>query len=142
MVELLPEAFPNDAHWEPPQGGMFLWVELAPGTDTLALMRQATDSGVTFQPGALFYIGGGHHNTLRLSFASTSPDDTAEALRRLKQILQPPRQEQRRTTTRNSQPSRTTVTRSLSSFSGVTSSVSSNFGGTRSITVPRRYRTH
>jgi 2-aminoadipate transaminase len=142
MVELLPDTLPNDARWVSPEGGMFVWVELAPGTDTLALMRQATDNGVTFMPGALFYVEGGYHNTLRLSFASLPPDDIAEGLRRLKRVFQPPRQEKRQTTTRTKQPSRTTVTRSLSNFSGVTSSVSSNFGGTRSVTVPRRYRTH
>lgn len=50
-------------------GGWWLWVECAPGVDTLAVLRQAVGQGVAFTPGVLFSAMGKHGNCLRLNVA-------------------------------------------------------------------------
>lgn len=74
------------ATFAPPEGGMFLWVRLA-GVDTDALLPRAVEHGVAFVPGSVFHVDGGGTSSLRLSFATLSPDDLAEATRRLRATL-------------------------------------------------------
>ena len=66
-----------------PDGGMFLWVTLAGGTDTAALLPIATAHGVAFVPGAAFGVDRDVRSSMRLSFATATPDALVEAARRL-----------------------------------------------------------
>ena len=67
LVEALGEQIP-EAEFVVPGGGYFLWLDLAEGTDTPALLAEAKGEGVTFVAGPDFMIEGGE-NSLRLSFA-------------------------------------------------------------------------
>jgi 2-aminoadipate transaminase len=49
---------------------MFFWVELPQGVDSEALLVKAVARGVAFVPGAPFFAGAAHANTLRLSFVT------------------------------------------------------------------------
>lgn len=140
LGELLPATLGSQARWSQPDGGLFVWAQLAPDTDAVELLHRAQDAGVVFSPGPLFDAENGQRNAVRLSVAGASGDQIGKALKRLGSLLEPAKPASRSATTDGGRQSRTTMTRSLSSTSGVTSSVSSNFGGTRSVTVPRRNR--
>jgi len=68
MLEALSTAFPPEATWTTPTGGMTLWVRLPNSIDVLELYRSAAYRGVLFTPGTAFYPNGGGNHALRLSF--------------------------------------------------------------------------
>ena len=73
--------------WTAPEGGYFFWVRL-PGIDTDALLRQAAGAGVPFVAGNSCYGDGtSGRDELRLSFASATPADIDEGIRRLAELL-------------------------------------------------------
>jgi 2-aminoadipate transaminase len=86
LVEALREQIP-EAEFVVPGGGYFLWLDLAEGTDTTALLLAAKDEGVTFVAGPDFMIDGGG-NSLRLSFASVPPEQIPEGIARLARALE------------------------------------------------------
>jgi DNA-binding transcriptional MocR family regulator len=51
-----------------PQGGYFLWLELAQGVDALALYAQALDKGISIAPGPMFSPRRQYRNYLRLNY--------------------------------------------------------------------------
>ena len=67
-----------------PGGGYFLWLDLAEGTHTTALLAEG--EGVTFVAGPDFMIEGGE-NSLRLSFAPVPPERIAEGVSRIARAL-------------------------------------------------------
>ena len=70
-----------------PAGGMFLWVRLPEGIDTVALLPKAVERGVAFVPGAPFYAGAGDPRTLRLSFVTASVDEIDTAIAALAEAV-------------------------------------------------------
>jgi 2-aminoadipate transaminase len=72
------------ARWTRPEGGYFLWLELAAGTDASQLLGRATEAGVTFVPGPDF---GGEPNSVRLAFSFASPAEIDEGILRLAAVL-------------------------------------------------------
>jgi DNA-binding transcriptional MocR family regulator len=85
LVEALREQIP-EAEFVVPGGGYFLWLDLAAGTDTAALLAQAKGEGVAFVAGPDFTIDGGE-NSLRLSFASVPPERISEGVARISRAL-------------------------------------------------------
>jgi DNA-binding transcriptional MocR family regulator len=76
------------ARWNRPEGGYFLWLELPQGTDAVALLAAAEQSGVTFVPGPDFFPrGGGGRSAARLAFSFASPGQLGEAVSRLATLL-------------------------------------------------------
>jgi DNA-binding transcriptional MocR family regulator len=73
-----------DASFVKPGGGFFMWLNLPDGTDTQLLRGRAPEHGVDFIHGARFFVEGGGTNSLRVAFSLYSPDELAEAVRRLK----------------------------------------------------------
>jgi 2-aminoadipate transaminase len=86
LVEALREKIP-EAVFVVPQGGYFLWLDLAEGTDTKALLAEAKGEGVSFVAGPDFMIEGGA-NSLRLSFASVPPERIPEGVARIARALE------------------------------------------------------
>lgn len=73
-----------------PQGGMFVWARLGGDTRTVGtagLLDQALAAGVAFVPGNAFSVTLPHHDHLRLSFATPTPDEIAEGVRRLATVI-------------------------------------------------------
>ena len=58
LVAALRERIP-EAEFVVPEGGYFLWLDLAEGTDTTALLAESKAEGVTFVAGPDFMIEGG-----------------------------------------------------------------------------------
>jgi 2-aminoadipate transaminase len=87
MLEALAEHFPPEVTWTRPKGGLFLWVELAPGMDAQRLFETALKENVAFVPGDSFYAPNGHPEAgrrhLRLNFSAAQPEQIGEGIRRL-----------------------------------------------------------
>jgi 2-aminoadipate transaminase len=86
LVGALGEQVP-EAEFVVPGGGYFLWLDLAEGTDTAALLAEARGEGVAFVAGPDFMIEGGG-NSLRLSFASVPPERIPEGVARISRALE------------------------------------------------------
>ena len=81
MLEALARELPEDASWTQPEGGYFVWVELPSGPPSSELLAEAEEAGVTFVKGSDFYAGGrGGERALRLAFSFVSPEEIAEGV--------------------------------------------------------------
>jgi len=74
MLAALSEHFPSAVTWNRPEGGMFIWVELPPGMNSMTLLEKAIERNVAFVPGAPFFANNPEPNTLRLSFVTVPPE--------------------------------------------------------------------
>jgi DNA-binding transcriptional MocR family regulator len=86
LVAALGEQLP-EAEFVVPDGGYFLWLDLAEETDTPALLAEAKAHGVSFVAGPDFMIDGGR-NSLRLSFAPVPAEQAAEGVSRIAAALE------------------------------------------------------
>ena len=84
MLEALERGLSGRARWTEPEGGYFVWLELADDVGASELLARAQDAGVTFVPGADF---GGAPNTARLAFSFVSPAEIEEAVARLARLV-------------------------------------------------------
>ncbi len=69
-----------------PEGGFFLWATLrgaAAAISTQDLFEVALAEGVAYIPGPALSVGGKFHDSLRLCFASSSPERIDEGVKRL-----------------------------------------------------------
>ncbi|MGH2344940.1 MAG: aminotransferase class I/II-fold pyridoxal phosphate-dependent enzyme, partial [Chloroflexota bacterium] len=83
MLDALSRHLPDEATWTRPNGGLFVWVTLPLGVDSVALLREAVAHKVAFVPGGAFFADGAGANTLRLSYSHASPALIEEGVRRL-----------------------------------------------------------
>ncbi|MCE1162312.1 MAG: PLP-dependent aminotransferase family protein [Thiomonas sp.] len=84
MLAALERHMPDTVRWETPQGGMFIWLSLPEGADATALLPLALARKVAYVPGTAFYAAGtAPRNTLRLSYATATPEQIATAIAQL-----------------------------------------------------------
>ncbi|MBR6183748.1 2-aminoadipate aminotransferase apoenzyme [Bacteroidales bacterium WCE2004] len=69
MLGLLEQYMPEGVSWTRPEGGLFLFVTLPEGFDTVALYDRALSAGVAYVAGSFFYPDGSHRNTMRVNFS-------------------------------------------------------------------------
>ena len=69
MLGLLERYMPEGTSWTHPEGGLFLFLTLPEGIDTVALYDEALSAGVAYVAGSFFYTDGSHRNTMRLNFS-------------------------------------------------------------------------
>ncbi|MBE7027894.1 MAG: PLP-dependent aminotransferase family protein [Ruminococcaceae bacterium] len=75
MLSCMDKCFPKSVTYTRPQGGIFIWVTLPEGTDTLSLMKEAVEKKVAFVPGNTFMTDIDKPcNSFRLNY-STMPDE-------------------------------------------------------------------
>src|SRR6266511_1200328 len=86
LVAALREHVP-EADFVIPAGGYFLWLTLDADVDCTELLAAAEQERVVFIPGRDFMLEGGE-SSLRLSFASTPPDQIPEGVQRLARALE------------------------------------------------------
>ncbi|HUJ56331.1 MAG TPA: PLP-dependent aminotransferase family protein [Gaiellaceae bacterium] len=88
MLEALARELPGDASFTRPDGGYFVWADLASGPRCDTLLAQAEEAGVTFVKGTDFFPGGsGGERSLRLAFSFVLPDEIAEGVSLLGSLL-------------------------------------------------------
>lgn len=83
MLEAFEEFMPAGTTWTTPQGGLFLWLRLPEGCDTIELFPIAVEEKVAYVPGEPFYPISGPKNTMRLNFSACNPELIREGVRRL-----------------------------------------------------------
>ena len=84
MLAALKTHMPESAKWTQPEGGMFIWLELAEGMDTAALLPEIIErSGVAYVPGHAFFADKRGHNTLRLSYSLPALADIEPTIAKL-----------------------------------------------------------
>ena len=86
MLEEL-SSFPEGTRYTAPEGGLFIFVEMPEGFDATALFGEAVERGVAYVPGTHFYPDGGHHNTLRLNFSNSTPEQIHEGMGKLRELF-------------------------------------------------------
>ena len=69
MLALLEKYMPEGVSWTHPEGGLFLFLTLPEGFDTVALYDRALSAGVAYVAGSFFYPDGSHRNTMRMNFS-------------------------------------------------------------------------
>ncbi|WP_342052759.1 MULTISPECIES: aminotransferase-like domain-containing protein [unclassified Cupriavidus] len=74
MLDALTRHMPAGVTWNRPEGGMFIWVELPEGLDSMKILEEAVRRNVAYVPGAPFYAGAPRKNTLRLAFVTVPPE--------------------------------------------------------------------
>ncbi len=70
-----------------PEGGYFLWVELAPGHDAIAIHEQALEQGFSVAPGPIFSPRRQFRGRLRLNYGHEWSPAFEAAVRKLGNIL-------------------------------------------------------
>ncbi|MEE8594187.1 MAG: PLP-dependent aminotransferase family protein, partial [Candidatus Bipolaricaulota bacterium] len=89
MINALEKYMPKDEdiRWTHPDGGLFIWVCLPDIIDTHDMLPQAVENKVAYVPGAATFVDGTGHNTMRLSFSSSTPEKIDEGIRRLADVV-------------------------------------------------------
>ena len=82
------DSFPEGTKYIVPEGGLFIWVELPEGIQAKAMLEKAVERHVAYVPGTHFYPYGGHHNTLRLNFSNSTPEQIREGMGKLRKLIE------------------------------------------------------
>jgi len=87
MLKAMEKYFPEGVSWTHPLGGMFLWVTLPAGINSIELLEKAVVLKVAYVPGASFFANGGGENTMRLNFSNAKPEMIEEGIARLGKVI-------------------------------------------------------
>jgi GntR family transcriptional regulator/MocR family aminotransferase len=84
MVSAIKRYLPTGVHFDPPQGGLFIWLQLPARLDAEKLLSLAWEEGMNFAPGSGFFPDGlGGRDWLRLNFVAQVPVQIDEGVKRL-----------------------------------------------------------
>ncbi|KAB8292687.1 PLP-dependent aminotransferase family protein [Bifidobacterium avesanii] len=81
----LDRLFGGVAHWNTPSGGFYIWLTFDEPMPMGRLFAKAVEAGVLLNPGDIYDFEG--DNSLRLSYAYTTPDEFAAAAGRLAAVV-------------------------------------------------------
>jgi DNA-binding transcriptional MocR family regulator len=87
ILDRLGDVLPDGSSFTRPRGGVFVWVELAEGWSTRALLGSAVEHGIFFMPGAVFLADVEDDRSLRLSISNHTPDSIDEGMTRLSKAI-------------------------------------------------------
>jgi 2-aminoadipate transaminase len=99
MVQALRQCTtPRQLRFDVPDGGLYLWCQLADGILARALHRHTKRDRIVFVPGEAFYVDRGGSHELRICFTSQVADramqaarSTARGIARLEKLEEPAR---------------------------------------------------
>ena len=87
MVSLLEKYMPQGVTWTYPEGGLFLFVTLPEGIDTIEMYDEALSKGVAYVAGSFFFLDGSHRNTMRLNFSFVAEEKMEPGMKLLGEII-------------------------------------------------------
>jgi 2-aminoadipate transaminase len=88
MLAALAAEMPEGTRWSSPEGGYFLWLDLAGEVDAAHLLTRATEAGVTFVRGTDFFPNAsGGWSSARLAFSYETPERIAEGVALLASLI-------------------------------------------------------
>jgi GntR family transcriptional regulator/MocR family aminotransferase len=89
MLSAIQRYLPAEVYLDPPQGGLFIWLQLPENLSADSLLSLAWEEGVDFAPGSEFFPDGvSGKNWLRLNFVVQAPDQINEGIKRLGRAIQ------------------------------------------------------
>ncbi|MGI8642636.1 MAG: PLP-dependent aminotransferase family protein [Thermomicrobiales bacterium] len=88
MLGALEATMPPGVHWNEPDGGFFIWLELPPHLDAESLLPLAASHGATYMPGGWFFHDRRPFNAARLSFSSIAEERISIGIERLAHAVQ------------------------------------------------------
>ena len=87
MLSRFEKYMPAGVSWTKPEGGLFLFVTLPEGYDTLELFEIAIKEDVAFVIGEAFHCDGSGKNTMRINFSYMDNDRIEEGVKRLSKAI-------------------------------------------------------
>jgi len=87
MLQAFEDYMPEGTSWTIPRGGLFLWLRLPEGCNSIELFPKAVEEKVAYVPGDPFYPNGGPVNTMRMNFSAANPEKITEGVRRLANMI-------------------------------------------------------
>lgn len=87
MIGAMEKYFPSNIKFTRPEGGMFSWVTLEEGKDSLELFNKAIAKNVAFVPGNPFYVNVEKINTFRLNYTNANEETITEGIKRLSEAM-------------------------------------------------------
>lgn len=88
MLACIDKYFPENIHYNKPEGGLFIWVELPDTMNAGTIALKCMENNVAFVPGAPFYVKDPQTNTMRLNFSNSNPELIEEGMKRIGEVLQ------------------------------------------------------
>jgi DNA-binding transcriptional MocR family regulator len=92
LIDALAAHLPEDCRWGTPPGGFYVWLRLPKEINSAVFLRTAEDAGVSYIPGAKFFVQGGGEDYCRLNFTMVSLAELEEGACRLGSALSKYRQ--------------------------------------------------
>ncbi len=87
VVEALEQYFPQEAKWNVPEGGMFVWISLPKEIDTRVMFQKALMEKVAYVVGEAFYPEGGTSSAMRVNFSYVNDELLREGIKRLGAVI-------------------------------------------------------
>src|SRR6188474_1329890 len=87
MEQALRARVGDQLSWTSPKGGFFIWAALPPGSSDQVVLERALAHGLVFVIGSAFFVDGGGHEMIRLSFSAPSIERIEEGVKRLASAL-------------------------------------------------------
>ena len=87
MLSLLEKHMPEGVTWTHPEGGLFIFLRLPEGFDTVKLYDVALERGVAYVAGSFFYPDGSCRNTMRMNFSFMAEERMPAGVQLLADIL-------------------------------------------------------
>jgi DNA-binding transcriptional MocR family regulator len=87
MATAVSNHFPADTKMSHPKGGLFLWIQLGPGTDSMAVYHKAFQAGISVLPGVICSSTDRYANCIRLNCGIAWSPRVEEGIRTLGRIV-------------------------------------------------------
>lgn len=87
LLSLLEEYMPKGVTWTHPEGGLFLFLTLSEGFDTVKFYDVALDNAVAYVAGTFFRTDGKGLNTMRLNFSFPDESKMREGVKILSALI-------------------------------------------------------
>lgn len=87
MLAAMDAEFPAGVKHTCPQGGLFTWVELPDGYNSVELLKRSLERNVAFVPGDSFFPNRRVLNTFRLNFSNMPEERIREGIGRLAAVM-------------------------------------------------------
>ncbi|MEN3042845.1 MAG: PLP-dependent aminotransferase family protein, partial [Fervidobacterium sp.] len=90
MIKALEENFSHikGTKWVNPQGGLFVWMTLPEGFDTMDMFETAKEKKIYYIPGEAFTIDDSKSSSMRLSFCLPPEEKIIEGVKRLREVVE------------------------------------------------------
>ncbi|MDN5337825.1 MAG: 2-aminoadipate transaminase [Thermotogaceae bacterium] len=90
MLKALEDEFSNleGVRWTKPEGGLFIWLTLPDGFDTLEMTEIAKEKKVFYVPGQAFRPTGEISSSMRLSYCLPPEEKIVEGIKRLRETVE------------------------------------------------------